>query len=134
MSNGKLNSKTKKMKKIFFIISILSLLTTACSTVDFDINEEYERAEITGVELYNRNMSRADKSSDINSEAGTINVILKPNQDITDLKIAVSASTGVEIVPTMAVGFQDFSSPKTYEITSPNKTIKKVWTITVQNP
>ena len=122
------------MKKIFFIISIISLIATACSTVDFEINEEYEQAEITGVELYNRNMSRADKSADINSEAATIDVILKPNQDITDLKIAVSASTGVEIVPTMAIGFQDFSSPKTYEITSPNKTIKKVWTITVQNP
>jgi hypothetical protein len=46
----------------------------------------------------------------------------------------VTASKGVDIIPSMSAGFQDFTSPKTYEITSPNKTVKKTWTITVQNP
>ncbi len=122
------------MKRIFYIISIIILTNTACSTVDFNINEDYEKAAITGVEFYNRDMVRADKSATISSDEGTILVTLKPGQDIADLKIAVTASTGVDINPSMSVGYQDFSSPKTYEITSPNKTIKKSWTITVQNP
>ena len=122
------------MKRIFYIISIIILTTAACTKVDFDINEDYEQAEIKGVELYSRNMVRADQKATISSEEGTILVTLKAGQDISDLKIAVTASTGAEINPSMSVGYQDFSSPKTYEIISPNQTVKKSWIITVQNP
>ena len=122
------------MKRIFYIISIIILTTAACTKVDFDINEDYEQAEIKGVELYSRNMVRADQQATISSEEGTILVTLKAGQDISDLKIAVTASTGAEINPSMSVGYQDFSSPKTYEIISPNQTVKKSWIITVQNP
>lgn len=122
------------MKKIFYIICSILLATTACSEIEFDINEDYEKAELTNVELYNRNKTRADLSSTINSANGTILVTLKTNQDITDLKIAVTASTGANISPAMAVGYQDFSEPRVYEIASPNKTVKKSWTITVTNP
>lgn len=122
------------MKRIFYIISIILLTTTACTKVEYVINEDYEQAEITGVELYNKDMVRADKKATISSEEGTVIVTLKPGQDISDLKIAVTASTGADINPSMSIGFQDFTSPKTYEVISPNKTIKKSWTITVQNP
>ena len=122
------------MKRIFYIISIIILTTAACTKIEFDINEDYEQAEITGVELYSRNMVRADQKATISSEEGTILVTLKAGQDISDLKIAVTASTGAEINPSMSVGYQDFSSPKTYEIISPNQTVKKSWIITVQNP
>jgi len=105
-----------------------------CTEIDFEINEVYEQAEITGVELYDRGMKRADKTTEIFPEEGAILVVLKPRKDITDLKIAVTASTGVSTNPSMSVGYQDFSNPKTYEVTSPNKSIKKNWTITVQNP
>lgn len=120
------------MKRIFYIIGILLLTATACTEDNFLINEQYEKAEITGVEFYNKQYVRADKSAVIDSEAGTILVTLKPDMVITELKLAVSASTGAEIFPVMSVGFQDFSTPKTYNITSPNKTVKKSWTITVQ--
>jgi hypothetical protein len=122
------------MRKLFYIISIIILTTTACSKVDFVISEDYEKAEITGVELYNKDMVRADQKATISSEEGTIVVTLKAGQDITNLKIAVTASTGTLINPSMSVGYQDFSTPKTYEIISPNQTVKKSWTITVQNP
>ena len=122
------------MKRIFYIISIIILTTTACSKVDFVISEDYEKAEITGVEFYNRQMVRADQTATISSEAATVLVKLKAGQSITDLKIAVTASTGTLINPSMSVGYQDFSAPKTYEIISPNQTVKKSWTITVQNP
>jgi DNA polymerase II small subunit/DNA polymerase delta subunit B len=122
------------MKRILYIIGIMIVTAFGCAEIEFEINEEYEQAEIIGVELYGRGMIRADKTTEISSEEGAILVILKPRKEITDLKVAVTASTGVSINPSMSVGYQDFSSPKTYEVTSPNKTIKKNWTITVQNP
>jgi hypothetical protein len=122
------------MRKIFYIICSILLATTACSEIEFDINEDYEKAEISNVEFYNRSRTRADLRSTINTEEGTILVTLKTNQDIADLKIAVTISTGSNISPAMAVGYQDFSEPRVYEITSPNKTVKKSWTITVINP
>ena len=122
------------MKSIFHIASILMISVFACTEIEFDINEEYEKAEITGVELYNRDKVRADKTTEISSEEEMILVTLKTGKDITDLKIAISVSTGATVNPSMSVGYQDFSSPKTYEVTSPNKTITKSWTITVVNP
>ena len=120
------------MKKIVFLLSIILMVTYGCTKIDYEIDEAYEKAEITGVELYNRQMKRADQSANINAEAGTILVTLKAGENITDLKLAVTASTGVEINPSMSAGFQDFSTPKTYEVISPNNTVKKTWTITVQ--
>lgn len=122
------------MKKIFYLLTIIILATTACTTIDFEIDEDYEQAEIKGVELYNRTMVRADQKATISSVEGTIVVILKAGQNISDLKIAVTASTGSVIMPSMSVGYQDLSTPKTYEIISPNQIVKKSWTITVQNP
>lgn len=122
------------MKKVLYIISIIILSIAACTKIDFEVNEDYEQAEIIDVELYNRAMSRADKTTLIDTEEATVLVTLRPARDISDLKIAITASTGTSINPSMSVGFQDFSSPKTYVITSPNKTIEKTWTIIVENP
>ena len=122
------------MKRIIYIAGILMISLCACTEIEFDINDEYEKAEITGVELYNRDMVRADKTAEIFSWEGMILVTLKPGKDITDLKIAATVSTGATVNPSMSDGYQDFSSSKTFEVTSPNRTITKSWTITVVNP
>ncbi|WP_028296011.1 hypothetical protein [Olivibacter sitiensis] len=119
-------------KNIFILVASLWCVFMACAKVDFEIDPVYERAEITGVELYNQNLNRADQSASINSEAGTISIVLRGGEDITRLKMAVTASTGVTISPSMSAGLQDFSQPKTYTITSPNGTVTKQWTISVQ--
>lgn len=120
------------MKKIACILSFVIIVLAGCTDVNYVVDEAFEKAEITGVELYNKQMKRADKSSVIDSPNQTITVTLKTGEDITNLKLAVTASTGAEINPSMAVGYQDFSTLKTYEVTSPNKTVKKTWTIKVQ--
>ena len=122
------------MKKIIYIISIILLSTSACSELEFEINEDYEQAEIIDVELYSRAMTRANKTTLIDTEEASVLITLRSGKDISDLKIAITASTGTSINPSMSVGFQDFSSPKSYVITSPNKTVEKTWTITVINP
>jgi len=122
------------MKKIFFICFNILLFMSACDKDSYTIDEDFEQAEITGVTMFDSNMARSDQKSTIDSGTGTISVTLKANQDITHLKLAVTVSTGADVSPTMSVGYQDFSTPKKYTVTSPGKTITKEWTITVANP
>ena len=72
----------------------------------------------------------SDKTQ-IDSEAGTVTVTLKKDADITDLKMIATISAGATLTPGMAVGFQDYSTPRTYTVTSPGKTVVKQWTVTV---
>jgi len=121
------------MKIYFFMISLF-LILSACSDDDYTIDTAYEKAEITGVELYNRSMASAYQSydiEDIDSVSGSVVVRLKSGEDITDMKMAVTVSAGADIYPSLSVGFQDLSSPKTYTVTSPGKSVVKTWTITV---
>ena len=121
------------MKIYFFIISLF-LILSACSDDDYTIDPAYEKAEITGVELYNRSMVSAYQSydiEDIDSVSGSVVVRLKSGENITDMKMAVTISAGADIYPSLSVGFQDLSSPMTYTVTSPGKSVLKTWTITV---
>ncbi|MDY3788227.1 hypothetical protein [Bacteroides fluxus] len=45
--------------------------------------------------------------------------------------MVATISAGATLTPGMAVGFQDYSSPRTYTVTSPGGTVVKQWTITV---
>jgi len=120
------------MKKIYYIIAIILLLGSACSDIDYEFNEEYERAEITGVDMYNREMKRAQKSVNIDAAAGKIVVVLNDGENIKDLKLTTRISTGATITPVMSSGYQDFTSSKTYKVISPRETITKEWTISVE--
>lgn len=118
------------MKKIFAII-LTAFTFYACKKMTFETAPAYEKAAITAVELYNATAVRADQKAVIDTTAGTIMVTLKPGQDITRLKLDVTASTGAKVTPSMSVGLQDLSAPKTYRVTSPGGTVSKDWTITV---
>ena len=122
------------MKKMITSIIAVFFILQGCEDVDYKVDPVYEKAEITAVELYNDKVQRADQSSIINSGEGSIVVRLKAGQNITHLKLAVTATTGSSISPAMSAGFQDFTSPKTYRVTSPNKSVVKDWTISVVNP
>lgn len=117
--------------RLNILLVVLCFIVGGCSNIDFEIDPAYEKAEITGVELYNTDMARADQSLEINSEAGDIKVTLRAGQDITRLKVAVVVSTGATVTPSLSVGLQDLSQPKAYTVISPNGTVKKDWTITV---
>ncbi len=120
------------MKRIYYIIAIILFVGSACSDIDYEFNEEYEKAEITGVDMYNREMKRAQKSVNIDPATGKIIVVLNDGENIKDLKLTTRISTGATINPVMSSGFQDFTSPKTYTVTSPRETIMKEWTISVE--
>lgn len=120
------------MKKILFLMFVaLTLTFVSCGDDDYTVDEAYEKAEITNVTLYNRSEEVMSDKSQIDSEAGTVTVTLKAAADITDLKMISTISAGATLTPGMAVGFQDYSTPRTYTVTSPGKTVVKTWTVTV---
>lgn len=122
-----------KMKKtvLYSIFVALMLAGVSCSDDDYTVEEAYEKAEITNVTLYDRAEGVASDKTEVNSEAATVTVTLKAGADITDLKMVSTISAGATLTPGMAVGFQDYTSPRTYTVTSPGGTIVKEWTVTV---
>lgn len=120
------------MKKIlYFMFVALALTFVSCGDDDYTVDEAYEKAEITNVAVYNRTEGVMSDKTQIDSEAATVTVTLKKDADITDLKMVATISAGATMTPGMAVGFQDYSTPRTYTVTSPGKTVVKQWTVTV---
>lgn len=122
------------MKKIilFLMLFAVTFSMAGCGDDDYTIDEAYEKAEITNVTLYDRAGKTVSNKPTIDPEVGTILVTIKADADITDLKMAANISAGATLTPGMAIGFQDYSSPVSYTVTSPGGTIVKQWTITVQ--
>ncbi len=71
--------------------------------------------------------------SEINSTEATVNVLVAPGTDITNLIPTISISLGATISPASGVP-QDFSQPVTYTVTAQNGTTTKGWTVTVTMP
>ena len=121
------------MKKLVYIEFFVSfVVTTACSKIDYQINEAYETAEITGITLY----AVSDKpvnvveSFEIDIENALVQAFVPQGTDLTQLRLVLTISTGATVTPSVN-GFIDLSVPKEYTVTSPNGLVKKDWTIDV---
>lgn len=110
----------------------VTLTMAGCGDDDYTIDEAYEKAEITNITLYDRTGMTVSNKPTIDSEVGTVLVTIKADADIKDLKMAANISAGATLTPGMATGFQDYSSPTSYTVTSPGGIIVKQWTITVE--
>ena len=118
-------------KTLFFIYVMLMGCFASCGDDDYTIDPAYENAEITSIILYDRNAEVASDVVEIDSEAATVTVTLKAGADITDLKMVATISSGATLTPGMAVGYQDYSTPRTYTVVSPGQSIVKEWLVTV---
>ena len=121
------------MKKLVYIVFFVSfVVTTACSKIDYQINEAYETAEITGITLY----AVSDKpvnvveSFEIDIDNALVQAFVPQGTDLTQLRLVLTISTGATVTPSVN-GFIDLSVPKEYTVTSPNGLVKKDWTIDV---
>lgn len=121
------------MKKLVYIVFFVSfVVTTACSKIDYQINEAYETTEITGITLY----AVSDKpvnvveSFEIDIENALVQAFVPQGTDLTLLRLVLTISTGATVTPSVN-GFIDLSVPKEYTVTSPNGLVKKDWTIDV---
>ena len=121
------------MKKLIYILFIsLYVLVTACSKIDYEINDAYETAAITGITLY----AVSDKpvniieSFEIDTENVSVDAFVPEGTDLTHLRLVLTISTGASLTPAIN-GFIDLSSPKKYTVTSPNGIVQKSWTVKV---
>ena len=99
----------------------LYVAVTACSKIDYKINDAYETAAITGITLY----AVSDKpvniieSFEIDTENASVYAFVPEGTDLTHLRLVLTISTGASLTPVIN-GFTDLSSPKKYTVTSPN--------------
>ncbi|MFV0469638.1 MAG: hypothetical protein ACK5MK_12010 [Dysgonomonas sp.] len=119
------------MKKILFILSVILVAISACSKIEYDIDNSYEKADISSIAIYDETATNVVSSSVIDTTAQTVSAVVKKESDITKLKLTVTVSLGANVSPTMSAGLQDLSQPKVYRVTSPNGTVVKDWTIIV---
>lgn len=118
------------MKKILYFF-YLSLCLLSCDSNDYEITEEYEKAAISAIECYNVNGERADKTTEIATPTRMVIVKLKKGEDIKNLKVCLTISSGATVTPVLSVGYQDFSEPKTYQVTSPGGSVVNEWVLRV---
>lgn len=124
------------MKRILFIlISIACFSLTKCSDdVDIQIPENYEKAEITGITVYNGSLSSVPASVTIYSESASVNVLLNSVQDLSNLKVTLTISAGATVTKPLGTELQDYSSPRQVTIKSPGGSVEKEWLIEIVNP
>ncbi|MDL2247140.1 hypothetical protein LJC05_00210 [Bacteroides sp. OttesenSCG-928-J23] len=120
---------------IFILISIMLFAMTGCSEdVSIEIPENIEKAEITGITVYNESLAAVTGKVTINSEAASVNVTLKTASDLTRLKVALTVSSGSTVTKPLGTAVQDFSSPRQVTIQSPVRAVQKEWIIEIVNP
>ena len=118
------------MKNILYVFMAM-LIFSACDDYSYSIAEDYEKADISAIECYNEDGERADETTSIATPTRMVVATLKKGENIKKLKVCLTISSGSTINPSLSVGYQDFSDPKVYKVTSPGGTIEKEWTIMI---
>lgn len=124
------------MKKLTYLLIIVAFAFSGCKeSVNIDIPENYEKADITGVAVYNNEQIAAVTSSySIAYALKEVVVILGTTQDLTHLKVSLTISPGATVTQPLGTYIQDFSQPRTVRIVSPGGSVENEWTIIIFNP
>lgn len=121
------------MKKLIYILLVALLSVAAgCSKIDYEINDAYETANITGITIYatSENPVNIIESFEIDMENAVASAFVPEGTDLTHLRLVLTISTGATITPAVN-GFTDLTSPKEYTVTSPNGIKQTVWKVIV---
>ena len=121
------------MKKLIYILFVALLSVTAgCSKIDYEINDAYETANITGITIYatSENPVNIIESFEIDMENAVVEAFVPEGTDLTHLRLVLTISTGATITPALS-GFTDLSTPKEYTVTSPNGVKQTTWNVIV---
>jgi hypothetical protein len=128
----------KKILKYGFLL-LIGTLASCMEKVDIEIPEDYDNALVTGLSIY-----CASQDSDpikaltsvvvIDNENQAVTATLTTAEDLTQLKVTLTVSSGATVVNPLGSQIQDFSQARTVEIESPSKQLRNTWTITIVNP
>jgi hypothetical protein len=123
------------MKRLLYIFIPLLLLAVGCAEeVDIAIPDEFEKADISGVTVYDSQLTVIGSSTSIALSIREAIVTLNSKQDLTQLKVSLTVSSGATIISPLGTQVQDFSQPRTVRIVSPGGSVEREWILRVVNP
>ena len=121
------------MKRLIYILfAVLLSVIAGCSEIDYEINDAYETANITGITIYatSENPVNIIESFEIDTENAVVEAFVPEGTDLTHLRLVLTISTGATITPALS-GFTDLSTPKEYTVISPNGIKQMKWSVIV---
>ncbi|MDR2775467.1 MAG: hypothetical protein LBC19_12150 [Tannerella sp.] len=124
------------MKKMtYLLLSVMTIISFGCNeTIDIEIPENYEKADITGITVYNTTGTSISSTVAITDSDKEVLVTLRTANDLTKLKVSLTVSPGSTVVQPLGAGYLDFSNPRTVTVVSPGKSVKNEWSIQIKNP
>ncbi|MDR3062482.1 MAG: hypothetical protein LBU57_10320 [Dysgonamonadaceae bacterium] len=124
------------MKRISYLVLLFTVFVFfGCSeTVNIEIPENYEKANITGITVYNTSGTSISSKVTITDSAQEVVVVLGTSYDLTKLKVSLTVSPGSTVIQPLGTGYLDFSNPRTVTIVSPGGSVKNEWNIQIKNP
>jgi hypothetical protein len=125
-----------QMKKTVYLLLFVTItIFSGCSeTIDVEIPENYEKADITGITVYNTDGVSISSRLTITESSREALAVLGTANDLTKLKVSLTVSPGSTVVQSLGTGYLDFSNPRTVTIVSPGETVKTEWIIKIENP
>jgi hypothetical protein len=113
----------------------MTIISFGCNeTIDIEIPENYEKADITGITVYNTTGTSISSTVAITDSDKEVLVTLRTANDLTKLKVSLTVSPGSTVVQPLGAGYLDFSNPRTVTVVSPGKSVKNEWSIQIKNP
>jgi hypothetical protein len=123
------------MKHLLYILVPLLLLAVGCAEdVNTVIPDEFEKADITGVTVYDSQLTVIGSSTSIAPSIREAVVTLNSKQDLAQLKVSLTVSSGATVISPLGTQVQDFSQPRTVRIVSPGSSVEREWILRVVNP
>jgi hypothetical protein len=136
------------MKKLIYLfISVMMLSFAGCSDdLNIVIPEDFDQAEITGAVIYRASVEGDKAFTDkqafvtvvstlvIDKEAHTAVVTLKTAENLAQLKVTLTISSGATVANPLGTQIQDFTAPRTVSIVSPSGNVKTEWVVSIVNP
>lgn len=114
---------------------VIAFVSFGCKeSVNIDMPENYEKADITGISVYNNQAASVASSTTIAYALKEAVVVLGTTQDLTNLKLSLTISPGATVVQPLGTNVQDYSLPRTVRIVSPGGSVENEWTIRIINP
>ncbi|KAA6348379.1 hypothetical protein EZS27_004197 [termite gut metagenome] len=127
--------KINTVKKFVYLLIVAVFVSFGCrETVDIEIPENYEKADITGITVYNAQAVSITSSTSIANALKEVVVILGITQDLANLKVSLTISPGATVTQPLETNIQDFSQPRTVRIVSPGGSVENEWSIRIFNP
>jgi hypothetical protein len=123
-------------KTVYLLLSVTMMMSSfGCNeTIDIEIPENYEKADITGITVYSIAGTSVSSNVVITDSNKEVVVTLGTANDLTKLKVTLTVSPGSTVVQSLGTSYLDFSNPRTVTIVSPGKSVKNEWSIQIKNP